>query len=1011
MNKMIRFSLLLLFGAGFSLQAQQTFPVNGAPDPRHSTYAFINASIFTDYRTVQDSVSMLIRDGIILDIGKNINVPAFANVYDLKGKTIYPGLIDIFSDYGLPEVKKNSKDTEGPVFLNPEKTAVNWNQAIRADYDAAKNFNVDPKKAEEWRKLGFGSVQSVNKDGIVRGTSVFVHLGDKSPHDMIIREQAAAHYSFNKGSSAQDYPSSLMGAIALLRQTYYDALWYRSGGYKKEINLSLDAFNKIQNLPQVFEAGDKQNILRAATIAREFGATYIIKGGGNEYERIQELKAVTKPMIIPLNFPDAYDLNDPYEAINISVADMKHWELAPSNPALLEKAGIEFALTTSDLKNKNDFFKNLRKAIEMGLSEEQALKALTLAPATALGLEDRIGSLKKGMLANFIVCTGSVFSKENLILENWIKGERYLVNTVPAEDLRGNYSLLIGNKEAIRLEVGGERYQPEVKIHEDTLTTKATFVRNGNLMTLVFELKKSEPKGTYRLSGVVSEKNYNFWSGEAVLPSGEWRSWSVRLDSAYRIVNKPDTATKKQTVPGQVWYPNMAYGTTEIPSPSNVLFRNATVWTNEKDGILQNYDVLIRNGKIEELGRNIKAPENVRMVDATGKHLTSGIIDEHSHIAVSGSVNEGTQASSAEVRIGDVVDADDVNIYRQLAGGVTSSHLLHGSANPIGGQTQLIKLRWGKSAEELKFAGWPGFIKFALGENVKQSHWGDKQVVRFPQTRMGVEQVYVDYFTRSKEYREQQKKFNAMSSAMKLAGIPVRRDLELDALVEILEARRFITCHSYEQSEINMLMHVGDSLGFKVNTFTHILEGYKLADKMKKHGVLGASTFSDWWAYKFEVYEAIPYNGAIMQKMGLTVSYNSDDAEMARRLNQEAAKAVMYGGLSEEEAWKFVTLNPAKMLHVDDRVGSIRKGKDADVVLWSGNPLSIASKAEQTYVDGVLYFDLQKDQDLRKQMAAEKARITEKMNESKNKGENTQKPSLKIHLLKHCMDETEHHMH
>ncbi|MEZ4980531.1 MAG: amidohydrolase family protein [Saprospiraceae bacterium] len=282
----------------------------------------------------------------------------------------------------------------------------------------------------------------------------------------------------------------------------------------------------------------------------------------------------------------------------------------------------------------------------------------------------------------------------------------------------------------------------------------------------------------------------------------------------------------------------------------------------------------------------------------------------------------------------------------------------------------------GKTAEELKIKGADGYIKF-VGENVKQSNWGDNQTIRFPQTRMGVEQVFVDHFTRAKEY-----------GALKASGKPYRKDLELEALLEIINKKRFITCHSYRQSEINMLMKVAEQFGFTVNTFTHILEGYKVADKMAEHGA-GGSTFADWWAYKFEVWEAIPYNGALMHEQGVVVAYNSDDAEMARRLNQEAAKAVKYGNVSEEDAWKFVTLNPAKLLHLDNRMGSIKTGKDADLVLWSDNPLSIEAKALQTYVDGVKYFDREEDKELRQAMASEKNRIIQKMLDTKKKGGKT----------------------
>ena len=279
-----------------------------------------------------------------------------------------------------------------------------------------------------------------------------------------------------------------------------------------------------------------------------------------------------------------------------------------------------------------------------------------------------------------------------------------------------------------------------------------------------------------------------------------------------------------------------------------------------------------------------------------------------------------------------------------------------------------------------------GFIKFALGENVKQSNWGNEFRTRFPQTRMGVEQVYYDHFYRAREYSKAYKTYNSYSEKDRRKSSllsPPRRDLEMDALSEILDSKRFITCHSYVQSEINMLMHVADSMGFTVNTFTHILEGYKVADKMKAHGA-GASTFSDWWAYKYEVREAIPYNAALMSEMGLTVAINSDDAEMGRRLNQEAAKGVKYGGMSEEEAWKMVTLNPAKLLHLDDRMGSVAAGKDADLVLWSDNPLSIYAKVEKTFVDGTLYYDREMDMERMVEMSKERNDIIEQMMEDKS---------------------------
>jgi hypothetical protein len=314
---------------------------------------------------------------------------------------------------------------------------------------------------------------------------------------------------------------------------------------------------------------------------------------------------------------------------------------------------------------------------------------------------------------------------------------------------------------------------------------------------------------------------------------------------------------------------------------------------------------------------------------------------------------------------------------------------LHGSANPIGGRSAIIKLKWGSNPEQMVIPNSPKFIKFALGENVKQANWGDFNTIRFPQTRMGVEQVFYDAFTRAKAYEQE-----------KLTG-NYRKDIELDVLLEILKSERHITCHSYIQSEINMLMHMADSMGFKINTFTHILEGYKLADKMAEHGA-GGSTFADWWAYKYEVKDAIPYNAQLMLEQGVVVAINSDDAEMGRRLNQEAAKAVKYGGMSEEDALKMVTLNPAKLLHLDERMGSLKIGKDADVVLWSGHPLTSAAKAEITIVDGEILYDRDKDYDLLKRDAAEKARLLSLMQNAKQKGEKTIPFYKKANRYFHC---------
>ena len=417
-----------------------------------------------------------------------------------------------------------------------------------------------------------------------------------------------------------------------------------------------------------------------------------------------------------------------------------------------------------------------------------------------------------------------------------------------------------------------------------------------------------------------------------------------------------------------------------------MIIRNATVWTNEKDGILQNTDVAVSNGVIVEIGQNLANNNGSKEIDGTNKHLTAGVIDEHSHIAAS-SINESGHNSSAEVTIEDVINPNDISIYRTLTGGVTTIQILHGSANPIGGQSAILKLKWGETAENMLMKDAAKFIKFALGENVKQSNWSSYS--RFPQSRMGVEQVFVDFFQRAKEYGQQWDKYNGLSKRAKSKTPKPRYDIEMEVVWEILRGERHISCHSYVQSEINMLMKVAESFGIKINTFTHILEGYKVATKMAKHGA-GGGSFSDWWAYKYEVIDAIPYNGPILSEAGVLVAYNSDNAEMIRRLNQEAAKAVKYGGLSEEEAWKYVTLNPAKLLRIDDKVGSIAIGKHADLAIWSHNPLSIYAVAEKTIIEGAIFYDYSKLDKKIEQNEKEREIIITQLKEAKKGGAKTQ---------------------
>lgn len=989
-------TLFLVFLSTFltKMQAQDYFPVNESIHNKNNNYTvFTNAIIYITPTQKIEKGTLVVQDGKVISVGNNVAVPKNAITINLDGKSIYPSFIDIYTSFGIEKPKRTFTPGVTNAIYDTKKTGRYWNESILSELNGYETFKYDQPKAEELLKAGFGVVGTHIHNGVAQGTGLLVALNNTDGKNQIISTKITNHFSFSRSTlTDQSYPSSLMGAMALLRQMYLDLDWYKKGNSATK-DLSLEALDQNGKLIQIFAAEDKLNSLRASKIAKEFGLNYILKGSGNEFERIEEIKNTNSKFIIPINFPEAYDVSNPYLSNQLELADMRFWNQAPTNLKILADNGVIFALTTDKLKKIEDFRPNILKSIKYGFDKTKALEALTTIPAAILGKGNEIGSLRAGSFANFVITSGEIFEEKTIIYENWVQGNKYVINDLTAKDIRGNYNLTIGN-DSFKWKIEGTMEAPKSEITTaDNKTVKNTFAVSKNWVSLLIKPNDTIKSNFIRITGFVED--INNITRKAELHNGNQVNWTATKTSPFTAVKDTVKAVQPNTIM-PITFPNIPFGNEKKLTAQTLLFKNATVWTNEKDGILTETDVLIKNGKIVSVGKNLSNP-SATIIDARGKHLTSGIIDEHSHIAISRGVNESGHNSTAEVTIEDVVNSEDINIYRDLAGGVTISQLLHGSANPIGGRSAIVKWKWGASPDEMLYKDQPKFIKFALGENVKQSNWGETNPSRFPQTRMGVEQVFTDYFQRAKEYDENWKKFNANPKKEKAPRI----DLELQTLAEILNKKRFITCHSYVESEILMLMNVADKFNFKVNTFTHILEGYKVADQMKKHGV-GASTFADWWAYKFEVNDAIPFNGPIMHNEGLVVAYNSDDAEMSRRLNQEAAKAVKYGNVPEEEAWKFVTLNPAKLLHIDDKVGSIKIGKDADLVLWSDNPLSIYAKAEKTIIDGVVYYDIEKDLEKQEAINKERNELIGQMLQEKNKGMSTQQPTKKEKKEYHC---------
>ncbi len=965
--------LIFLCFLSLNIYAQQdNAPVVGVSDKRVEVYGLKNARVIVDYQTAVENTDILISDGRIGAIGPGLTFPKGTIVYDLTGKTVYPSFIDIYAGnfgiraqtgtttvnpYAAMTIPQQSGRSSSGTTAEP-RIADYWNDGINASYNVSEEFIPDTRTASEYRQIGFGAMVTFKAEGIARGTSALVAAGDAKANILLIKDKASANYSFARGRSSDMYPTAQFGIIALLRQFYYDVQWYKQlpPGYFHDNGM--EAFILNSALPQIFEVSDKLEVMRADKIGKEFNISYIIKGAGDEYQVIDDIRKTGARLVIPLNFPEAPDVKDPYDAASVSLAALKHFEMAPANLSFVSRAGVTFAITASDLRRRTDFLTNLRKAVKNGLPENEALKALTYTPASIIGASDLVGAVKKNMIANILITSGNIFSDNCVIYENWVQGIPYRLVDLRTKDMRGTYDL-IADTVQFKLTLSGTFNKPAVKLaHDSAVIRGALFTQEKDIVSISFERAKTK----YRLSGYIVDKNME---GQGQLDNGKWISWKASFTGP---VSEEPVKAKPSAVPeiGKVIYPFTAYGSPELPKQEDILIRNATVWTNEKEGKILNSDVLVKKGKIAKIGKNLPA-DGVRVIDGTGMHLTAGIIDEHSHIAAS-STNETGQAITSEVRMGDVLDPENMSIYRQLSGGVTAAHILHGSANPIGGQSILIKHRWGHSAEEMKIENQSGFLKHALGENVKRS------AGRYPNTRMGVDQIIRDAYYRAIDYNKEWKAWNALKPAERIGKIPPRRDLELDPIVDVLEKRSYIECHTYVQSEGTMIMNLAEDFGVKVNSLIHFNEGYKVADQIAKNGH-GASVFSDWWDYKYEVYEGITYNAAMLLSQGVLTCLHSDDAEMGRRLNQEAGKTVKYGGVDEIEALKLVTLNPARLLHLEDRMGSIKVGKDADMVLWTDHPLSVYARASKTMIDGTIYFDEDRDAKMKEQTDNERNRI------------------------------------
>ncbi len=966
--------------------------------PNKKITALTNANIVAAPGKHINNATLLIEDNRIKAIIKNNQIPDGAFSIDLSGYTIYPGFIDPFTQYSI-KFDYPKLDKERPIYDISRIGGNAENGAIHSEKEWFNYIQADSNSSSNWISNGFTSVQTAKLDGIFRGRGTTVSLANKIPNNIIYQARSHRFMSLNKGSSQQDYPASLMGSLALIRQTISDANWYQKNKSKPgtnkhpntiEFNSALENLTHLDKQQIIFDTKNLNNQLRAARIMSDFNLKPIQIGSGSEYSRINEIKALDYKIILPLKFPQAPDVSDIDKAREVSLQRLRHWERAPSNAAELEKADINFALTMNGIKSK-DFWPRIRKAVKAGLSQDTALAALTTIPAEMSDIDEVAGKIEPGYMADFVVAKGNLF-EDGKIFSVWLQGQEQIQQDRSLDTLVGDYQLAIqqlpfelqitqDNKLSATLNSGENQIElSKLKFANNKLSFTAKLEDAGysgvNRFTLWLDGKE--------LSGHMEDA-----SGASIAVAGK-KSVPAQSDSKQTPKATTDTQADVSFI-GKLTHPNVGYGLSKQPTSEQIHIKNATIWTSEDQGVLQNSDILIADGKIKRIGKNLKTPSRYQVIDATGMHLTAGIIDEHSHIAINGGVNEGTYAVTSEVRVGDVVNPDDVSIYRALAGGVTSAQLLHGSANPIGGQAQYIKMKWGSNAEQLKFSKAPPSIKFALGENVKQNHWGDNFNRRFPRSRMGVDTLFRQTFDAAQDYENELERFDDLGRSSKRKQVAPRVDYRLEAINEVLNHKRDIHIHSYVASEILMFLKVANAYNFTVKAFTHVLEGYKVADELAKHGA-GASTFSDWWAYKFEVYDAIPQNTCLMNQKGVITSINSDDYAMQRRLNQEAAKSMMYCDMSAADALKMITINPAIQLGVSNYVGSIKEGKMADIVLWDNNPLSIYAKADKVWIEGTPYFDRQLDKKMQQDVAQERQALIQKILNSDVKARSGEKP-------------------
>ncbi len=906
-----------------------------AAELRPTAHAIKDAKVVTEPGKVLDKATVVIRDGFIVAVGPDVAIPPDALVTDGKGITVYAGFLDAGSARGFDAALRRSQ-TGAPAVEDMAAdplaaTKADHRKGLTPEFAVQTALKLDEETIAPWRRVGFTAHLATPSGGYFSGTSAVVSLSDLVPRDALLRAPVALHVRFDRVQE-QGYPSALMGIIAHCRQTMLDAGWLKRQwatfeangrvGKRPASDPGLEALWPALEgkIPVAFEADTADQIHRALDFAAEFKLKPMIVGGRYAYKVIDRLKAENVPVILRLDFTTPGD-READLLVRVREDRERLRQLEVACPAALNKAGIKFAFTTQNLQAPR-FRENLKKVIAAGLPADVALAALTTNAAEMLGVAPQVGQVTKSRAANLLLCDGSFDATATKYKYAFADGIRF--------DLDERAAPPTGAAAAAAAPAGpgrggrGQRGQNANPNNPATPTVPGAPV--------------AQAPGTTPPVGGFGGGRGGFGGGggrggaNANVPfSGNgFRALISMLDGAELSV----TETEADRIP-------------KTKTGGDVLVRNATVITGTGK-TLEKTDILVKGGKIKAIGTALPDEKGVTEIDATGLFVMPGIIDTHCHFAISGGVNEGSLSVVPEVRIRDVVDSEDVQIYRALGGGVTTSRLLHGSADVIGGQDAVVKLKFGRPAKEMLVTDGPRGVKFALGENVKRTDG------RFPNSRLGVEAVLVRAFTEARTYKKKWEDYEKAKGTPDALPEP-RRDLRLEALAAVLSGDIRIHSHCYRSDEILMLLRVADRFGVKVKSLQHVLEGYKVAPEIAAHGA-SVSIFSDWWAYKIEAFDAIPYAARLLKDAGVSVCLKSDDNELMRHLNQEAAKLVKYCGFTPDEAIQTITLNPARQLGLESKVGTIEVGKDGDLAIFTGHPLNSYARCEMTLVEGEVYF-------------------------------------------------------